>query len=132
MADRIRDNRDGTLTIRLPNPSSDDGTVITLPARMEVCPRCDGFGTHLNPSIGEHAYSEEEFDEAFHEPEDREEYFKRGGIYDVTCRECHGNRVIAVPDEKRINKKLMKFIDKVLQDDADYEAERAHERKMGY
>jgi len=73
-----------------------------LPARMTVCPRCEGHGSHLTPSIGQHAYSQEEFNEAFAEEEEREAYFKRGGMYDVTCEECRGKRVVAVPDEARI------------------------------
>jgi hypothetical protein len=133
MRDRIKDNGNGTLTIRLPDNARGTEVEVVVPARMEVCPRCEGYGTHLNPNIGEHAYSQEEFDEAF-EPgsEEREHYFKRGGIYDVTCRECRGQRVIAVPDETRINKRLMKFIEKVLESDARDEAEQAYERKMGY
>lgn len=79
----------------------EDGTETEhqLPSKMEVCPRCEGHGTHLTPSIGEHAYSAEEFYESFSEPEDREEYFKRGGIYDVTCYTCKGANVIQVVDE---------------------------------
>lgn len=70
-----------------------------LPAKFEVCGRCEGHGTHLNPSIGKHAYSIEEFYETFHDEEDREQYFKRGGIYDVQCEECKGEKVVKVVDE---------------------------------
>lgn len=48
-----------------------------VPAVFEVCSRCNGHGTYLNPSIGEHAYSWEEFHEAFPFDEDREQYFTR-------------------------------------------------------
>ena len=34
-----------------------------LPSKFEVCSECEGNGTHLAPSIGEHAYSAEEFNE---------------------------------------------------------------------
>ena len=80
-------------------PETDEEVTAQLPSKNEVCPRCEGHGTHLTPSIGEHGYSSEEFYEAFFEEEDRAEYFKRGGIYDVTCHECHGKNVIAVADE---------------------------------
>jgi hypothetical protein len=40
----------------------------------------------------------EEFNESFDE-EGREEYFRHGGIYDVECEECHGERVVAGLDE---------------------------------
>lgn len=84
--------------------SDEDGEEVThsFPSKNEVCPTCEGFGTHLNPSIGNHAYSMEEFYEEFDE-EGREEYFKRGGIYDVQCEECKGNKVIEVVDESRLS-----------------------------
>jgi len=72
---------------------------ITLPVKMEVCDRCQGHGTHLTPSIGEHAYSARAFDNAFPEPEDKEEYFRRGGRYDVQCLTCKGANVVPVVDE---------------------------------
>jgi len=71
----------------------------SLPGKNEVCSKCEGHGTHLNPSIGEHAYSAEEFYDSFPEEEDREQYFQRGGIYDVPCEKCHGKNVILVVDE---------------------------------
>ena len=69
-----------------------------LPARFVVCPRCEGHGTHLNPSIGQHCYTAEEFRREF-DDEEAAEYFKRGGLYDVSCEQCHGARVVAVVDE---------------------------------
>lgn len=81
----------------------DDEIKHELPAKFEVCDRCDGHGMHLTPSIGNHAYSQEEFEESFPEPEDRAEYFRRGGIYDVRCEECKGERVVSVVDESRLN-----------------------------
>lgn len=75
-----------------------------LPARFEVCTRCEGHGTHLHPSIGQHAYSMEEFNEAFDDDESRQAYFERGGMYDVPCEECHGKRVVAVVDVKALKR----------------------------
>lgn len=87
---------------------------ISLPTKREVCSRCEGHGSHLRPSIGEHAYSARAFDRAFPEVEDKEEYFKRGGIYDVTCHDCKGQNVVSVVDEDACNrdpelKKLLKL-----------------------
>ena len=84
-----------TITVTL---EDDDGneTEHELPSKMVVCERCEGHGSHLTPSIGEHAYSSEEFYDAF-DDEGRQEYFRRGGIYDVTCFDCKG--------KKRIGKK---------------------------
>jgi hypothetical protein len=79
-----------------------DEVEVQLPSKFEVCPRCEGHGTHLNPSIGQHAYSMEVFRESF-DDEEAEQYFKRGGIYDVTCEQCGGKRVTEVPDEAAMN-----------------------------
>ena len=83
---------------------TDNGTEVelTLPGKFEVCDRCEGHGTHLNPSIGEHAYTPEEFAESF-DDEERAEYFRHGGMYDVQCEECHGQRVVLVVDESLSN-----------------------------
>lgn len=106
-----------------------------LPARREVCPRCEGYGTHLNPSIGEHAYTREEFEESFHDPEDRAEYFKRGGIYDVTCERCKGERVIDVLDRAACTtdeqRAALKVYDRQQREDRDYQALCASEQRFG-
>ena len=100
----------------------------SFPSVMEVCDRCEGHGTHLNPNIGNHAYSQEEFYESFDE-EDREQYFTRGGIYDVSCEVCKGNRVVPIVDEARLNEadKLLfeqyeKYQDQVARDEAEDQA----------
>ena len=107
----------------------------SLPGKMEVCPRCDGTGTHLTPSIGNHAYSAEEFYEAFSEPEDRAEYFRRGGIYDVQCERCHGKNVVMIVDEERVRSAedvaLLERLHEKWREDREYESERRAEREMG-
>ena len=74
-----------------------DEVVVDIPARYEVCSDCEGHGSVLNESMRFHAYTEEEFSDF--SDEDREQYFKRGGIYDVTCPTCKGKRVEKVVDE---------------------------------
>lgn len=59
---------------------------------FRVCPTCEGYGTHVNPSIDAHGIGREEFDE---DPDFEEAYFS--GAYDVTCGECSGQRVVANP-----------------------------------
>jgi DnaJ-class molecular chaperone len=86
-----------TITVTLCDDNGDEQEHI-LPAKNEVCSRCEGYGTHLNPSIGSHAYTAEEFYDSFDE-EGREEYFRRGGIYDVTCECCKGKNVVLLVDE---------------------------------
>lgn len=77
----------------------DDGNEIEhqLPAKYAVCSGCQGHGTHLNPAIGQHAFTAEEFERDFDE-EQRAEYCRRGGIYDVQCTTCNGRNVVPVVD----------------------------------
>jgi len=75
----------------------------SFPSKNGICPECEGYGTHLNPSMRNHAYSSEEFNESFDDFE-KEEYFKRGGMYDVVCTLCKGNKVIQVVDESSLDK----------------------------
>lgn len=115
----------------------DDGNEIEskLPARFEMCNRCEGHGTILNPSIGNHAYTSEEFYESFPDEEDREQYFKRGGIYDIACPKCNGEKVVKVVDEKACAhndeyKSLLKIYNTIQQDMLEYERECRAERIM--
>jgi hypothetical protein len=104
-----------------------------LPAKREVCPRCDGQGTHLNPNIGNHAYTPEEFEEAFHDEEDREQYFTRGGIYDVPCERCNREKVVDMVNTEELGRRdpdLLKRYEAHLKDEADYRAEAASEQRM--
>ncbi len=86
------------ITVKFYDAAGDEVSAV-LPAKHVVCSRCEGHGTHLNPSIGNHAYSMEEFQESFDE-EGQQEYFRRGGMYDVTCHECKGKNVVLVVDEE--------------------------------
>jgi hypothetical protein len=75
-----------------------DGTEVeySLPGKFEVCHRCEGSGTHVNPSIDGNGISPEEFAE---DPDFEESYFR--GDYDVQCSMCKGARVVAEPDVTR-------------------------------
>lgn len=75
--------------------------ILTLPAKMEVCDECGGHGYVLREGMRGHAYSMEEFLEAFDE-EDQEEYFRRGGKYDQVCPCCHGKNVVPVVNESAL------------------------------
>ena len=108
-----------------------------LPAVYVVCPKCEGHGAHLAPSIGEHAYSREEFYEAFSDEDDRAEYFKRGGRYDVPCTACDGRRVVLEVDQEAAKltgrgRRLLALYDAVSEREAAWRREEAYERKYGY
>lgn len=89
-----------------------------LPAKMEVCHDCEGYGTVLNESMRNHGYSSEEFAQEFDE-EEAEHYFRRGGMYDVTCLTCKGRNVVQIIDREAcsLDPKL-KFVIERLDDDA--------------
>jgi hypothetical protein len=76
-----------------------DGTEVEhqMPAKMEVCSRCNGEGTHVAPGIDDNGITASEMEELG--DEFREDYF--AGHYDVTCTLCHGRNVVPVPDPAR-------------------------------
>lgn len=81
----------------------DDEVLERLPTRMEVCPRCHGRGSHVNPSIDGNGISAD--DECWQDDDFREMYF--GGGYDVTCERCQGRNVVEVLDEDRIEPQVL-------------------------
>ena len=76
----------------------DEETIVEFPTKFEVCGTCNGKGTHVNPSIDANGITQSEMYELG--PEFEDEYFS--GAYDVTCNECHGKRVVSVPDLDRL------------------------------
>jgi len=104
-----------------------------LPAKYEVCSNCEGTGTHLREGMRGHAYTAEEMSDF--DDEERAEYFKPGGIYDVPCDTCKGERVEKVIDESACEtdeqkESLQAYYDKI-QRDHDDDAESRAERRMG-
>jgi hypothetical protein len=68
-----------------------------VPGKYDVCPRCHGHGSITNPSIGAITGDEWERDWS---PEEREDYVR--GVYDVTCPQCQGLRVVVIPDRSKL------------------------------
>lgn len=105
----------------------EDGGEVTykLPAKYVVCSHCEGHGTHLNEAIRQHAYSMEEFEREFPEPEQREAYFRRGGMYDVQCSRCKGLRVVAIVDRRQCSspeqQRLLKELDRQAREEESYQ-----------
>lgn len=122
-----------TITITI----DDEEVEHSLPSKKEVCSDCNGEGYVLCEGMRGHAYSMEEFNEAFDE-EDRAAYFQRGGKYDVVCTTCNGNNVVDVIDEENLNtsqKEIYNIYSKQEEQRAAeermYEAECRMERMMG-
>lgn len=108
----------------------DDGTQydveIALPSKFDVCPVCEGKGTHVNPSIDAGGLTARDFDD---DPDFREDYL--GGRFDQTCNRCGGKRVVPVVDEDRCPPEDLEAYYGKLDDDAAYRAECEAERRAG-
>ncbi len=114
---------------------SKDGNIeftdVLLPVKCVVCPKCDGSGKHVNPSIDGNGLSAEDFAE---DPDFAEAYFS--GRYDVSCETCNGNNVIDEIDEElcmtRISwwKGLIRYHN-VIQRRHESEMESYYERRAG-
>ncbi len=116
---------------------NDDGEEVEyeLAAKYEICPRCEGSGSHTNPSIDSHGITSEEWERDW-DDESREMYFNGG--YDVTCYECKGERVVLEVDEEQINnygtpeqKKMLEEYWNGIKADREYEAMCRAERRFG-
>jgi hypothetical protein len=74
--------------------NGDDEIEYVMPSRMEVCPRCDGTGSHTNPAIDGNGITSSEMAEMG--DDFREDYMN--GLYDVRCETCRGANVVPVAD----------------------------------
>lgn len=95
-----------------------------LPGKFEVCHDCEGHGSVLNRSMREHAYTREEFEATFSD-EEREQYMTRGGMYDVQCPTCHGQRVEVVVKEAALTPEQRVLLER-------YEAKQAQLAQWDY
>lgn len=115
----------------------DDGIEIevevSLPAEYVVCGCCRGKGRYVNRNIDGNGITSSEWSELCADNEDFAENYM-SGVYDVTCEECRGLRVVLeVVDEKFLTeeqKGLSKKYYDQLQFDAEYDREEAYTRRM--
>ncbi len=98
--------------------------ILTGNTKFEVCDCCQGSGKTVNPSIDCNGLSREDFAD---DPDFERDYFS--GVYDITCTQCRGEKVIprVIFDEK-----IDKAIEEWQSNEAAYAAERAAEMRMGY
>jgi hypothetical protein len=104
----------------------ENGDEIEIPVIYSVCDTCDGQGKHVNPSIDSNGITESEFAE---DPDFRENYFS--GMYDQTCNECGGRRVVPTPDPNRATPHQIKLIADYIESMYRDDLERDAERRMG-
>lgn len=120
------DERNMTLAFELENGTGEQET-ITLPARFEVCPTCEGRGSHVNPSIDAGGITGSEWAEWG--DEERESY--RRGAYDVACYDCAGQRVVPEVDADAADPEALKRVRAWEREQAAFDAMCAAERAMG-
>lgn len=102
------------------------GAEIELPTTWGVCPVCNGEGTHVNPAIDCNGLTAEDFAE---DPDFAEEYMR--GTYDVTCNHCEGRTTVRVVDWDALTAEQRQAYEAQLRADAEYQAERLSEIRMG-
>lgn len=100
--------------------------LILVPFKYEVCPLCDGKGTHANPSVDASGITAEDF---YEDPDFAEEYL--AGRYDVICYKCGGKNVVPVLHRDRIDPEILKKIDAQEEDREDFRRIQDAERRMG-
>lgn len=100
------------------------------PAYYVVCPRCYGEGKHVNPSIDGNGITQSEMAEILHEDPDFLDNYM-GGMYDVTCHQCKGQRVVLEVDEHSCTKEQWDEYQQDCRDDWELAAMEAAERRMG-
>lgn len=101
---------------------------ITVPAKYEICDRCDGKGSYVNPAIDGNGLSREDFDEQG--PEFFEDYMS--GLYDIRCEECNGLRVVLVPDKQKMFLEELRKWEEAEEERYLARREREEELRMGY
>ena len=107
-----------------------------LPAKWEICLDCGGDGKTYLGIAAEHqpAFTREDFD--YEGPDFYEDYMR--GRYDAQCPGCKGSGKVKVIDEEMINKGTDQSRKQALaawrthcEEEAEYQAEVAAERRMG-
>lgn len=113
--------------LHLQIPGADGVGTIEIPAKYEVCGRCEGSGSHTNPAVDGHGITA---DEMYELGDDfREDYLS--GVYDVRCEECRGERVVLVVDEARATTEQLAIYRDNERQEWEYRMEIEAERRMG-
>ncbi len=101
---------------------------LEVPARREVCPRCNGEGHHTNPAIDGNGIGAREWAEDW-DDEERGHYM--AGHYDVRCATCQGQGTRLAPDWARMTEAQKTAAEEHYASEAADAAESAAERRAG-
>lgn len=85
-----------------------------VPAKREVCPTCDGTGSHVNRSIDGNGLTAEDFEQ---DPDFRDSYM--AGHYDVRCEQCKGANVVTVVDRNACDAHELAAVEQSEREEAD-------------
>lgn len=96
-----------------------------LPWKWVLCPVCEGKGKHVNPAIDAGGLSGEMMDDV----EFLEGY--ASGVYDVPCNRCAGRTTVPETDWDALDDARKALLEQQFRDEADWEAERLAEIRMG-
>lgn len=107
-----------------------DEVSLDVKPKKEVCPECDGEGSHIHNAFRYDSFSPYDADR---EGVDFHETVKDmvSGRYDVVCSECKGLRVVDVPDLSCLTESELKSYQETLRINAECERMMRVERKMG-
>jgi len=83
---------------------TEDGKQVWYSFKYQTCDTCNGKGHHVNPSVDCDGLSYEDLYDGGY----AEDYF--GGVYNVTCYKCHGQRVMPVKFGEPIHKEQIEDI----------------------
>lgn len=97
-----------------------------VPFKYEVCPTCNGKGSHVNPSIDAGGLSYDDFE---NDPDLHSNYF--GGVYDVSCYECKGQRVVPCINKEACDKDVLAKIEKQQREEEEFLWLQRAEMSMG-
>jgi len=103
-----------------------NGEVVRLITSFEVCQCCHGTGTTVNSNIDGHGLTRADFDEDLDFERD---YF--AGVYDITCPNCKGLRVVEEVDIFRNSQEILEEYYEDLRIGAEIDAVYEAERRFG-
>lgn len=108
-----------------------DGEPLVVSFHMEVCGACSGSGTttaHIECEGG--GFTASEWNEMCDgDPDFADDYFS--GVYDRPCPSCKGQNVKPAPDIDSLDEEDRHILESALEDERQYRAMVASERRMG-
>lgn len=93
---------------------------VSVPLAWTKCLRCDGTGSHVNPSIDGNGLSTRDFEE---DPDFCSDY--KSGVFDVSCYDCDGRGEDAEPNYPEMGESLAKQVKEHIRAYYENEAESA-------